>query len=214
MKLRTTENEKRQIESQKIAKEVLSGDYTVLNISEPFSIKEKIKENKTEVSCKIELKNSDGSSIINVKATGNGPIDALFTNLKKKLSKEYCSLNLIRFSEFGVSADIQKRPNYLLNSSGSNAEVEVILIVQNDRGEDLIFRDHSTSINKAAVNVVLKTVEYFINSEKAVLLLHKNIVGADDRNRGDLTIGYTCQLAELVKNVSYKKTIMRNKNKK
>tara|TARA_Y100000034_G_scaffold129075_2_gene184853 strand:+ start:166 stop:810 length:645 start_codon:yes stop_codon:yes gene_type:complete len=214
MKFRLTENEIRQEEINKIAKHVLQEKYIFLNICESFNIKEKVKENKTEISCQVELKNSEEKNTMKIKGYGEGPIDALFTVLKKKLSKKYCSLDLIRFSEFVVSADIQKSPNRTLNSSGSNAMVEAMLTVNNDRGEDLTFRNCSSSINKAAANVVLQTIEYFINSEKAVLQLHKNITDARDRNRGDLLSRYTSKLSELVKNVSYVETIKRGEDKK
>ena len=101
-----------------------------------------------------------------------------------------------------------------MNGSGSNAVVEAMLIVNNDRGEDITFRNRSSSINKAAANVVLQTVEYFINSERAVLQLYENITSAKDRNRGDLIAGYTSDLSELVKNVSYVEAIERSKEKK
>ena len=214
MKLRVTENEDRQKQIKKIAENVLQERYTFLNMCESFSIKEKFREDKTEISCKIELKNSEESNIIKVKGKGFGPIDALFTILKAKLSEKYCSLDLIKFSEFFVNADIQRKPNHVLNGSGSNAVVEAMLIVNNDRGEDITFRNRSSSINKAAANVVLQTVEYFINSERAVLQLYENITSAKDRNRGDLIAGYTSDLSELVKNVSYVEAIERSKEKK
>ena len=211
MRYRSTPQESEQAVIERIAKDVLQEKYISIRLCEGFCIKESIKKNKTEISCKIEFKSVEKKSIINIKGCGDGPVDALFANLKKKLSKEYCSLETLTFDEFGVNADIQQKPSYVLNQSGSNASVEAVLVVGNDRGRELIFRNRSRSINKAAVNVVLQAIEYLINSEKAVLLLHSYIADARDRSRGDLLYTYTNQLSELVKNTSYEKIIERIK---
>jgi hypothetical protein len=59
----------------------------------------------------------------------------------------------------------------------------------------------------ASVDVVCKTIEFFVNSERAVLRLKQLIKDASERNRGDLYNQYTLKLSELVFNTSYEKSL-------
>ena len=209
MKLKPTLSEARQNAPRRVAKEVLGGDYVSIEIGERFEIQEDIEKNETSIFCKVELNTANTGSHVTVKGTGTGPIHALCTTVKKELMSEYNSLDRIRFSEFAVNAELGRRPNYVLDASGSSAPVEAILVVTNERDQDFIFRNKSKSMNKAAINVVLQAVEHFINSEKAVVRLRDYVKDASKRNRGDLVDRYVRQLSELVKNTSYEKVLQK-----
>ena len=185
---------------EKLAREILADRYVNLHLQGNFKIEEDLRSDTTKISCVIEATGSQNKSTMIIEGKGKGPIDAFFKSIKKELSNEYTSLSTFRFKEFNAVAELNKRNT---KTSGSSAAVEALFIVQNDRGEDLIFRDKSTSINKASVKSVLKAVEYFVNMEKAVKLLHAAVEDATKRNRGDLVNIYTLKLAELVRTTSY-----------
>ena len=166
MKLKPTLNESKQFTPRKVVKEVLKEDYISVEVSEKFEIQENVEKNETSIFCKVKLNSVNTGSYINVEGKGNGPIHALFTAVKKELLTEYSSLSTIRFSEFAVNAELNNQPSYVLDTSGSSAPVEAILVVTNERGHDFIFRNKSKSMNKAAVSVVLQAIEHFINSER------------------------------------------------
>ena len=55
-------------------------------------------------------------------------------------------------------------------------------------------------------------MEHFINAEKCVIMLYKNLQYAEKKGRGDMMNIYTQQLTEIIKNVSYEKVIGRLKS--
>ena len=189
---------------EKIAREVLESKYVSLQMEGNFQIEEDLGNDSTKIHCVVAITGSQDKNTMIIEGEGKGPIDAFFKSLRKELAREYTSLNTFRFREFSAVAELNKR---YTKTSGSSAAVEIAFVVQNGRGEDLIFRDKSTSVNKASVKSVLKAVEYFVNMEKAVKLLHSAIKDAKERNRGDLVGAYTLKLAELVSTTSYDKLL-------
>ena len=81
----------------------------------------------------------------------------------------------------------------------------------NRRGKKIHFLHKSKSIISAIILVVQKTIEYFINSELAVIQLKKSLQNARERNRIDLVTEYTRMMTELVKNMTYNKIITEEK---
>ena len=204
MKLTTTPDELKQGRRDKLAKKVLSDRYIKLNVNKEFNIKGDLQGGVTKVYCKINLTGSATDSEMFIEGTGAGPVDAFFSSLVGQLSKQFCSLNLLRFSEFGISADLSR---IRLSPSGSDAPVEAVLVVSNELDRQFIFRERSCSMNRAALGAVIQAVEHFINSEEAVIALHHAIADAKKRNRGDLMDRYMGQLSELVERSSYESTI-------
>ncbi len=184
-----------------VIKEMLKKDYVKLSLNE-LSIKENIVENNTEIVCKL----SYGREKLTVNGSGKGPVDALFTALANNWSGEYCSLKNLHFTRFAIEADIEKH----LRSSKADATVVATLEVDNNCAP-LLFRESANSINVVSAKVVLSAIEHFINAEKCVTMLYRNIQSTKKRNRGDMTNIYTQQLAEIVKNVSYENVISKLK---
>tara|TARA_Y100000310_G_scaffold92791_1_gene90426 strand:- start:582 stop:1208 length:627 start_codon:yes stop_codon:yes gene_type:complete len=184
-----------------VIKDILKKSYIKLELKE-LSIKENIAEESTDIVCKLLF----GKKKLTIKGPGSGPVDALFRALVDNLSDEYCSLKNLHFARFSIEADVEK----YLRSSRTDAEVEATLEIDNDCAP-LLFRRNANSINVVAAKVVLSAVEHFINAEKCVIMLYKNIQNAKKRNRGDMTGIYTRQLSEIVKNVSYENVISKLK---
>jgi hypothetical protein len=185
-----------------VIKEVLLKDYKILKLNE-LLIKENIVANNTEILCKLLF----GNKKLTIEGTGKGPVDALFGALIGNFSGEYCSLKNLRFARFSIEADVEKH----LVSSKTDAIVEATLEIDNDCS-NLLFRKKSSSISVVAAQVVLSAIEHFINAEKCVVKLYKDIQYAKKRNRGDIVNTYTQQLAEIVKNVSYENVIYKLKD--
>ena len=61
----------------------------------------------------------------------------------------------------------------------------------------------SRSILSASVDVVIETIQYFVNSEVAVLYLKELVEDSKKRNRFDLTDDYISKLSDLMSNTSY-----------
>lgn len=69
----------------------------------------------------------------------------------------------------------------------------------------LPFRSQGRSAIRAMLDVVLSTIEFYINSEAAVQNLKKYIKEARTRRRQDLVEKYTSKMVDLVKGVSYER---------
>ena len=69
-------------------------------------------------------------------------------------------------------------------------------------------------ISVVSAKVAVSTIEYFINSEKCVIMLCNNLQYAIERRRGDMVNIYTQKLTEVVRNVSYEKVINKCKENK
>ena len=210
MKLTTTPGEFRQASRDRLAKQILNEKYVKLEVNNDFDIKESFQDNTTKICCEVRLSGSKDSSSLFIESGGQGPVDAFFSGLSRQLSERFCSLNALKFSEFGVDANFA---GIGFSLSGSDAPVEATLVVSNSQGSQFVFRDSSRSMNKAAISVVLKAIEHFINLEEAVVILHDAIIDAEKRNRGDLFNRYAMQLAELVEKTSYVGSIRRNAKK-
>ena len=198
---RKTYSEDQREKASEVIKNILKKKYINLKLDK-LSIKENITEETTEIICKLSL----GKKQLTIKGSGKGPVDALFAALSDNLSDEYCSLENLYFARFSIEADVEK----YLKSSKTDAVVEATLEI--DNGFDpLLFRERANSINVVSARVVLSAIEHFINAEKCVIILYKNIQDVKKRNRGDMSNIYTQQLAEIVKNISYENVISKLK---
>ena len=198
---RKTHSEDQREKTSEVIKNILKRKYVDLKLV-GLSIKENIIEENTEIVCKLLL----GKKKLTIKGLGKGPVDALFAALVDNLSGEYCSLKNLYFAKFSIEADIEK----YLKSSKTDAAVAATLEIDNGC-DPLLFRERANSINVVSARVVLSAIEHFINAEKCVIMLYKNIQDAKKRNRGDMSGIYTQQLAEIVKNISYENVISKLK---
>lgn len=210
MKLRPTLREQKQKKADSIVRSVLEGKYVHLSLEKGLTIEEDVKGSVTKVSYEISLKALDSCENLVIVGEGEGPVDAFFSSLKRALVNHCESLDGLYFREFAIHADIGR---FSQNHSGSNSPVEAILVVRNEREEELIFRKKSRSTNKAALSAVLSAMEYFINSEKAVIILKRCIKDARKRNRGDLIAFFTRQLTEIVRSNSYERVLNKKENR-
>jgi len=139
-----------------------------------------------------------------VDGRGCGLVDALWSGLLERYSMEYQSLKSIELVGFAVQAKIETKT---AATSGSDAVAEVKLQIRNSEGTLFDFIDASRSIAASSTRAVLAGIEYFINAERAFIMLHHSLRDARERHRDDLVTRYTKELAEVVKSTSYAEVI-------
>ena len=204
MNFNLTPLEAKQSRYENIAREVLGAHYLALEIKDNFVIRENFNHDQTQIECIIVMSDVNQSQEKKIVGHGAGPVDAFFNALMAELSGEYESLETFEFSQFATRANLKKSH---FKNSGSNAEVEALVVVRNGFDNELIFRDKSQSLSRASATAVLKSVEFFVNIEKAVKILKISINDAEKRNRGDILSSCISKLGELVNATSYKKII-------
>ena len=195
----STPQESIQADIHALVREILEGVYIKVLINK-IDIREDLVNDSTSVSCELLL----GEKKYKIEGTGRGVVDALFTSILKCLKKEYVSLENITLEDFVVTVDLNK---FWRKKSKTDAKVEAVIFINNGAGKTFLFRHTCRSMISASISCVTKMVEYYINSEKAVVHLKTCIADSIKRNRGDLTERFTSQLSELVRNMSYEKTI-------
>jgi len=198
-KIHSIPQENIQLQIDSIVREVLDGDYNKVSIGQ-LNISEDLKNDSTLISCDMTF----GAKNYSLKGTGRGLVDALFGALLTSLKKDYVSLENITLQDFVVTVDMNK---FYRKKSKTDASVEAAVFVSNKTGKIFLFRHTCKSMISASVLCVSKMVEYYVNSERAVVHLKACIKDSQERARPDLTERYVSLLSELVRNVSYEKTI-------
>ena len=200
MQNKTPEDFQRQ-KNLAIIREVLKTDYISFHCEE-FIITEK-SGGRTHVECTINM--SSGETRL-VKGSGTGAVDALFNSLIETYSRSNKSLEDIAVQEFHIFVDrADLRQRHRIGRIGADAMVKTCLIINSGVGPMLPFRSQGRSAIRAMLDVVLSTIEFYINSEAAVQNLKKYIKEARTRRRQDLVEKYTSKMVDLVKGVSYER---------
>ncbi|GMV41252.1 MAG: hypothetical protein AMXMBFR64_29680 [Myxococcales bacterium] len=185
-----------------LVREVLGDQYLDLRVDR-FVLEEDVDTGKCTVSC--SLHKHPTKTQLEIRGEGVGFVDAVFHALQKELGKRYPSLNSIQFSTFRVEARLDTRRE----RAGSDAVGAVVLGLQNSRGRTFEFSHSSRSITGSAMIVTLMGVEYFVNTERAFITLHKALDDARRRGRSDLLERYQIQIATIVENTSYSELMER-----
>ena len=201
MRTKTFEDARRR-DNQDLIKEVLNDGYLSFSFDE-FSLREG--KSGTGVSCDIIITRDDSDvTKKKIEGTGKGLIDALFDALIAEYVDDCVSLYNLSLEEFYVFVDEKDlRARKRQGLAGTDAMVETCLVINNGIGSLIPFRSRNRSIVLAMLEVVLSSIEFFINCEMAILALRRYVDDAESRNRQDLVRDYTLKMAELVKNGSY-----------
>lgn len=182
-----------------LIKQVLGQDYLVLEV-ESVVCEEAIDTGRCKV--KVETKDNRGVTQI-VEGEGVGVVDALIGGLFKRYEIEYQSLKSIELANFQVKAHLDTKKR----RAGADSVGEVVLVVRNSEGTQFSFSDESRSILVSTARAVIAAVEYFVNAERAFIMLYRARQDARERNRDDLVTRYTRELGEVVKSTSYAEVI-------
>ena len=206
MKRKTREGIKKDL-NENVIREVLADRYLSFAI-ERLNIHEDLLNKETSVQGCLVIANLEGKLInYDLEGVGKGLFDVLFTCAIEKLVDDCHSLRNLRLEEFNVNVDKVDLKRVRRKGIGADARVEASLTVDNGSGKLIPFESRNQSLIAASVDVVCKTIEFFVNSERAVLRLKKLLKDAKKRNRGDLCNQYIAKLSELVFNTSYEKSL-------
>jgi hypothetical protein len=188
--------------TMQLVTEVLGDNYLDIHI-EKYSFEESVDDHACTVDFLVTGLFANEPRKIH--GTGVGFVDAAFHALHSVLAEEYPSLKSIRFAGFEVHGDLKtSREN-----SGSDAMGQVVLIVENSRGRRFDFAHRSRSLTASAIIATVQACEYFVNTERAFISLHRALVDAKERNRPQLVEKYRIQMATIVENTSYSEVIER-----
>jgi hypothetical protein len=189
---------KRAIES--LVAQVLDGTELRLKVDR-YTLEENFETGEAKVQCSVHDAQTGAQHTI--AGHGVGFIDAFFQGLTQKYAGQFASLDTIRFSQFGVKANLGSGKGKAL----ADSPVEVSLSVANSEGKEFEFSNNSPSITRSSVDVVLQAVEFFINSERAFIQVYNALQHARKTSRPDSVQQYTAQLATLVEATSYSSVI-------
>ena len=194
-----TPEEKKQARCEEISRTVLQNDYVSFEI-ENFTLRENLREDISVVQFTLISDDPELNGV--VKSSGRGLVDALFNGLLTHLSSSFYSLENLHFEDFAVKIALKEG----VVRSRADAPVEIRLTMATSQFNRVYFRHKSRSMVSAAIEVVRKTVEYFVNMELAVVQIQENIHDAKERRRPDIINVNTAKLTELVSIISYEKT--------
>jgi hypothetical protein len=204
--LKLTPRDLKRDSNSEMVKELLSSKHLTFSVDQ-LVVRESRASDNTVVECDLEVKdqNNDGADY-KIVGEGLGVLDALFNGITDKVAVDCNTLNNISVQGFEVSVDKEDLKASREKSRGTSATVEICLTIDNgfDNNSRLIpFRSRSRSMLSASVDVVVKTIQYFVNSEVAVLYLKELIEDSKKRGRPDLTERYVLKLSDLMSNTSY-----------
>jgi hypothetical protein len=206
--LKKTPKDVRREQNQNLVRELLSSKYLTLSVG-PLAISEHIATGETEVKCELFV--SSAGSVLDtydVFGRGMGFVDALFNGIADKIVEDCQTFKNLTIQEFYVDVDRREIEDHSLKGlRGSAANVDICLVLHNgystESSAHVPFRSRSRSMISAGAQVIIQAVEFYVNSERAVLELRNLIKDAEARSRTDLVEKYVCFLSELTANTSY-----------
>ena len=184
-----------------MVRELLCDRYRTFAVDRLVVRESRASEN-TEVECTLMV----GDLEHEIVGVGLGVLDALFNGVVQHVVGDCSSLKNISVESFQVQIDREDLRKHHTGVRSTAAVVETCLIIDNgfDTNNGLVpFRSKSRSVLSATVMVVIEAVEYFVNSEVAVLYLKELIKDSKERSRPDLTERYVSKLSDLMSNTSY-----------
>jgi hypothetical protein len=191
-----------QSECLKIVHDVLGTRYVGIFIRN-FRLVENDEAKTSHVKCTISFSNEWKE--VQIAGVGYGMVDALFTSMMKKFTKDFSSLSQIEFDDFAMRIKFKN-----LLATKTDAPVEIKIALKNKQNQRIYFSSEARSMVVASVSAIRKAFEYLINAERAFLHLQKDVKNAAERSRGDLTKAYTNQMATLVRVLSYEGVVKKN----
>jgi hypothetical protein len=160
-------------------------------------------EEVPELATRVSVELTERGVTQSIEGEGVGPMDALWGALIGRYAREYQSLKSITLAGFHVSAAIESKRR----KAGLDALAKVEIAVVNSEHRRFDFTDESRSVTASAARCVIAVVEYFVNAERAFVMLSHARKDAIARGRHDLVTRYTTELAEVVKSTSYAEVI-------
>lgn len=145
----------------------------------------------------------EGEQHVDVEGKGVGVVDAVWHGLLDRYAREYQSLKTLQLIGFHVDAELETKKA----QAGVDAVGRLTIEVANSEGRRFTFSDKSRSVTISITRAALAVVCYFVNAERAFVMLHNARRDALARGREDLVSRYTAEMAEVVGSTSYAEVI-------
>lgn len=129
--------------------------------------------------------------------TGIGLVDAGFNSLMGHLSEKYTSLLTIRLTDIYFQIDLKRDVVDLKSKTLIKIEFE------NDRKKKVFFKDRTTSLGFTTMSVLVKAIEFYVNSELLFKRLKYLVKEAEGRSRPDVASKFRYMLSKIVEVTSY-----------
>jgi hypothetical protein len=184
-------------ENQELIRRILGDGYLELRLAKLQT------EEVPELASRVTVEVTERGQVQTIEGEGVGPSDALWGALIGRYAREYQSLKSLTFAGFHVSAVIETKRR----KAGLDALAKVEVAVVNSEGRRFEFSEESRSVTSSAARAVIAVAEYFVNAERAFVMLSHARKDAIARGRQDLVTRYTTELAEVVRSTSYAEVI-------
>ena len=135
---------------------------------------------------------------VEVSGDGVGLVDAGFNTLVNHFSKHYPSLATIELSDLYFQIDTKGEQSVNLKS-----KTLMKLEFSNFRKNKTFFENRTTSIGFTAISVLIKAIEFYINSELLFKRIRFLIKDAEDRSRYDVASKFKYILSKVVEVTNY-----------
>lgn len=185
---------------EKLLEEVLDGTEMRLKV-DAYRLEEDLEDGTVRIRCEVHDEHDGERQVI--EGEGVGVVDAFFHGLVDLYSKQFPSLNSIRFADFSIEANAETAKQ----SARSDMAVAVTLRVVNSNDREFSFQHTSPSITRSALYVTLDAVEFFVDCERAFIALYRALEHAKEQNRPDSMALYTSKMSTLVEATSYSEVI-------
>jgi hypothetical protein len=162
------------------------------------SVSESQEDKHTSISFSFEM-HSGTKEIVELSCNADGFVDGLFTACYSYFCDSYNSLKNIRLLDYQVKPNMKKSKNSL----GTDAKVEVSVIMDVQNHGIAEFNSCSRSVLRSSFASVLRAFEFYINCEKAFHKIQTFIADAKKRNRGDIISSCTYDLTTLTEVNNY-----------
>ena len=130
-----------------------------------------------------------------------GFVDGIFKACYKNFKKEFPSLNNIKLHDYQVKPNINKKTK----SVGSDAKVQVSIMMEVGDYGIAEFSSVSRSILHSSFAAVLEVFEFYMNCEKTFHRIQVILSDAQSRNRGDIVQSCVSDLSRLTEVNTYEK---------
>ena len=155
-----------------------------------INLNEDIKKQITNIIVRYDEGPNYGSVEVELTGKGKGMAAALFNALKEKYGEQYRSVNSILFEGVRVKTFMEK--------GSENSEIEFEIDFRNGRKEVVTFRARRRSIAVAAALTVMRSFEFYINSELAFHRMRDLLADAKKRGRSDISSRLISDLSKIV----------------
>ena len=167
-----------------------------------ISVGESWQSDFTSVDFSYKVIKGDATNLVEAQETeAKGFVDGVFRSCYRIFEKDYPSLSSIKLHDYKVKPNFMKAKTH----SGSDAKVEVTVMMEVKDHGIAEFSSVSRSILYSSFDAILKVFQFYVNCEIAFHKLQLILEDARQRNRGDIVQSCVLDLSKLTEVNTYEK---------